>query len=223
MSLGRSDAAWFRLFCAVTTPCWALATARFPFCSSTSFCFSAESTAFCAVTTALLAELTEAWSLGTLAQAADAVEDGVGGTVGMTMVVVGVLVVFDELDIMKLAEVTDPDEQAAWSALSWSWALSSAFLAWLSWRLALSMAVSSASCTASAWSLVFSRIFSAWSRDARALATAGESETLLSVACCVVSWPRAWSSDCCAANGSTVASTWPAVTRSPTFTFTAVS
>ena len=112
---------------------------------------------------------------------------------------------------------------AAWSRRSWSLARSSTFWAWSSWRSALSIAVWSAACTASAWSSVRWRILRAWSSVSCDPDTTGELVILSSRACWARSCDCAWASSCCAEKGSIDASTWPAVTWSPTLTSTAVS
>ena len=117
----------------------------------------------------------------------------------------------------------DADLHAAWSLLSWFWARSSTFLAWSSWRLALSIAVWSADCTASAWSSVRRRISLAWSRVSCEPPTTGDEVILSSAARSESSCDWAWASVWRAENGSTVAKISPGVTVSPTFTLTAVS
>ena len=209
---GRSEAAESSAFCALTTACWALATASRPLSSVTSCCCFAASRLFCAVTTPLLAEVTADWAL--VQAADDAPEVDIVGTLGVLLVVV------DDEPLDANIATAGLLAHAAFLASS---ALSSCFLAWLSARRALSTAVSAASFCASAWALVLSRIFWAWSRVSCEPATSGELFSLVEVACWVRSCPRAWSRACCAENGSMVASTWPAVTRSPTLTLTAVS
>ena len=192
---GRSEAAESSAFCALTTACWALATASLPLASVTSCCCFAASRLFCAVTTPLLAEVTADCAL------VQADDDGPDVDIVGTRGELGLAVDAVPLDANDAADTV---EHAAFLASS---ALSSCFLAWLSARRALSTAVSAASFCASACAFVFCRIFCAWSSVSCEPATTGEFESFSSVACWVRSCPRASSRACCAANGSMVAST----------------